>query len=274
MAQTSRVLQPLSMGDLFDEVFSLYRNNFVLIVGITGLVNIPINIFTKLWESSLVRGSPFRDITSTDLVTPVVLLLLSLVSLYLSQAALTKAIAERYLGHASSIASAYNFALHRFFPFVGTLFLVGLAWVVGVVTLIGWIFVFFWLIFVNPVFVVEDRAFGDAMGRSRELAKQNWGRIFLVGLLIALLTWVVSLGIGLFSRFFFGAFPQGIQAVLAGVIEGLAEALATPIGLSALVLLYFDIRVRKEGYDLEILAQEMAARAAGTPGNVPPPTPP
>jgi hypothetical protein len=49
-----------------------------------------------------------------------------------------------------------------------------------------------------------------------------------------------------------------------GLVTGLAQSLVFPLTLVATVLLYYDSRIRKEGFDLEVLAQEM--------GSGPPPT--
>jgi hypothetical protein len=54
MAQ--RILRPLSYGDLFDEVFDLYKKHFVLFVGIAGVVVIPLYALTYAiggWVSSI-----------------------------------------------------------------------------------------------------------------------------------------------------------------------------------------------------------------------------
>jgi hypothetical protein len=294
MREESRVWRPLSFGDLFDEVFSLYRQNFLLFVGITGVVYIPFEVLSQLLTPHPLERpfTPEQAAGATNTLLAGGLLLL--VAALLSQAALTKAIGERYLGQPTSVATAYGFALQRFFPFLGTLILMGLAflaaifaaailgfvlglilfWLAIPIMLLPIIITAIWLAFVFPVFVVENRAFFDAMGRSRELAKGNWRRIFLVWLIVILLSLIVGSALALFSVALFGPFPTGLQAVLAGIITGLAEALAVPIGLTAFVLLYFDIRVRKEGFDLHILAQEMAARSGTAPITPPPPPSP
>lgn len=259
MEEESRVLRPLSVLDLFDETFSLYRSNFLLMAGVTGLVYIPLEIFRQTQPLHQLKIGQVTVSWSGLLILTLIMLAAGLIV----EAALTKVITERYLGHESSITGAYGFILQRFYPFLGTLILMGLAILVGLITLVGWIIVFFWLSFVLPVFVVEDRTYADAMGRSRELAKQNWGRIFLVGLITWLLSIIVGLGIGALVPWLLGTSPTGIKAVLAGTLQGIIEALVLPIGLIPFVLLYFDLRVRKEGYDLELLAQEMAARAGG-----------
>jgi hypothetical protein len=265
-----QMLRPLTLPDLFDEVFSLYRKNFLLVFGIAGVAYIPFSVLLRL-----VLGVPPENLTEEQalgmLGTYFWTTMFFFLAAMLAEAALTKAIADRYLGQASHVLGAYGFVLQRLFSLLGTLILLGLAWVVGALTLIGWIFVFFWTIFVIPVFAIEDRAATDAFSRSRQLAKENWGRILLVGLLAGLILWIVGWGMAALTNLIFGTYAQGLQGVLAGTFEGLAQALVVPIWLTAFVLLYFDIRVRKEGFDLQVLAQEMAMR---TGADLPPPAPP
>ncbi len=270
MAQEPHVLRPLSLADLFDEAFSLYRNNFLMMVGIAGLAYIPFEILLRVLAGGVSQGTSSEEALRAVGALLWAALLFLLFYLF-AEAALTKAIAERYLGHPTNIADAYGFVLKRFFPFLGTLILVALAYLVGFIAFfIGALIVSFWLALVIPVFVVEDRAYGNAMQRSRELAKGNWGRIFLLWLLTGLLNWVVGLAGGGLSLWIFGMNPIGVEAVLAGTLEGIFDAVALAIGLAAFVVLYFDIRVRKEGYDLEVLAQEMATRAGTALGTTPP----
>lgn len=254
MKEELHALRPLSVLDLFDEAFSLYRSNFLLMAGVTGLVYIPLDILTKLIDLSA---------SNTALATLPFVLIITMVAFAFVQGALTKVVAERYLGHKISIAGAYGFVQQRFFPFLGTFILVALAFLVGFITLVGWIIVFLWFSFVFPVLVVEDQVYASAMRRSRELAKHNWGRIFLVNLITALLSVIIDAGVMGLVLLIFRALPTGLNAVLAGTLQGITEALVLPISLIPFVLLYFDLRVRKEGYDLELLAQEMAARAGG-----------
>jgi hypothetical protein len=53
------------------------------------------------------------------------------------------------------------------------------------------------------------------------------------------------------------------------LVTGTMQALLTPITVMPFVLLYFDVRVRREGYDVELLAREMG----GLPPGAPPPAP-
>jgi hypothetical protein len=44
-------------------------------------------------------------------------------------------------------------------------------------------------------------------------------------------------------------------------MENLVSLLLTPISAIAVTLLYYDFRIRKEGFDLEILSQSIAGPA-------------
>lgn len=274
-------LKPLTLPQLFDEIFSLYRKNFMLFFGIAAVVFVPVSILTSFFVDDIDTMTATNQITMDDLV-PILsqiglLMVVTWITQMIATAALTKSVSERYLNRPSSIGSAFGFSLGRFFPYLLTLILVGLAFLVGIVVLLipflGWIagpvllIIFsFWFAFINPVFVVEGYTTSEAMGRSRELAKGNWGRIFLVSLVIVLLGGAVQLAVGTVSLLFFGEAITFTSSLVEGLLQGLASGFIIPIGLTGMILLYFDVRVREEGYDLELLAKDLEARSqSGTP---------
>lgn len=265
-------LKPLTLPQLFDEIFSLYRKNFMLFFGIVGLVYIPIGILNGFISMGSVPADFFSTDTSQTSFNPLdfVTGILTWIAAAAAMAALSKAISERYLGRDATITRSYNFILGRLPAYLFTLIMVILSMAVGaLLLLIGLIIALFWFAFVNPVFVIEGRAYSDAMKRSRELAKGNWSRIFLVGLLTFLLTFLVELGASAIAGLIFNPFESAslpMFAFLSNALTGIADAFVLPIGLMGTVLLYFDIRVREEGYDLELLAKDLEARSqSGTP---------
>lgn len=48
-----------------------------------------------------------------------------------------------------------------------------------------------------------------------------------------------------------------LGSILAFIGEGIGGTLITPFGLIVQVLLYFDLRIRKEGLDLSLMAQQL-----------------
>jgi hypothetical protein len=98
------------------------------------------------------------------------------------------------------------------------------------------------------------------MGRSRMLARGNLGKIFLVGLIVGLITMVISIFIQGGGAVVGGLVSGGnaiVQNVVQSLFELIAQLLAAPIGACTTILLYYDLRIRKEGFDLEMLANSL-----------------
>jgi hypothetical protein len=132
-----------------------------------------------------------------------------------------------------------------------------------------------WFVFVSQVVVLERTGAIEALGRSRKLAKGNLLRILGMSLLILLLAvifgWGVSFAVGLVLPYVTSTYTA--QTVLSSVFSGVVDLLLSPLFAAAWILLYYDIRIRKEGFDLEMLASNLAGDAQTAPlaRPVPPP---
>jgi hypothetical protein len=273
MSSDPKILRPLSIPEMFDEMFSLYRKNFLLFAGIVGLASLPFAIMSALaYPSSLARsGSVIATISDSG-----VLFMLSLLADTIAMAALTKVIGDRYLGHKGSIFSGYGFVLRRFFPYLFTLILVGITLMLPLIAGIILVFIvrteFVLLLAVIPivilafrfalvtsVFVVEGETFTRAMSRSRKLAQGNWLLIFLIYVLISILGVAAEWGGEALANILVGT--ASFKTYIWGLvfIQTLLAVIIQPVGLIGFVVLYFDIRVRNEGYDLEMLARDIGA---------------
>jgi hypothetical protein len=127
----------------------------------------------------------------------------------------------------------------------------------------------------SPVVVVEDLAGMPALSRSKDLSSGYRGRIFGILFLIGLLGGIIGAALGGALEF---VLPSGGQVVVVPPvgIGGQPTIQVTPTNFVnkatntaatqlvniffgsylavCLVLVYFDLRVRKEGYDLELAA--------------------
>jgi hypothetical protein len=133
--------------------------------------------------------------------------------------------------------------------------------------------IFFYLLFffVPPVFMLEGKSITDTLTRSKSLSDGELGRIFVLALVTLAINYAITAaitapasimaGVNLFQ----GVEPGGLWGILYGVSEGLAKTLVAPIPVISAVLLYYDIRVRKEGFDLELLASSMNEPEADVP---------
>ena len=115
--------------------------------------------------------------------------------------------------------------------------------------------------------MVEDLKARKALRRSVELSKGSWGRIFVLGLLIA----VIQIGLVLITQVFFivaavkhhGLLPAWVQ-VAQQIVGFFTNSFIGPMYATGLTLFYYDQRIRKEGYDIEWMMQA-AGLAAPAP---------
>lgn len=124
-----------------------------------------------------------------------------------------------------------------------------------------------YMVVVMPALIVEGHHVQSALRRSFELTRNARWRILghlvvysfvAVGLLIAVNTPFFLLGGALSS----GEAPSLLTS-LVGVIGSRASSiLIAPVTFIAATLLYYDLRVRKENYDVPRLAQEMGYERA------------
>jgi hypothetical protein len=132
-----------------------------------------------------------------------------------------------------------------------------------------------------PACVVERQLFNDSLRRSKFLSQQSLLRIFLIYLLAGVLAVILSLIFSLPNYIALFAAPSllthgGVAAVILqiwGFIAGfLAGTLAGPIGTIAIALVYYDQRIRKEAFDLQLMMEAIGqpspqqAAGASAPG--------
>jgi len=276
----SQLFEPMSVSQILDRAFRLYRANFVRFIAIVAVVQIPIGLIMLGATGLLEEGTKAAiqpgavpgqvEVDTSALVTALILFALAIVAMVFGQtlcnAALIKSVSESYLGNEVTVGEAYGFVL----PKVGAIILAGvlvtLVVMVGLVLLIvpGIIFSL-WYMLTTQAIVIEDLKAGQGMKRSKALASGNLGKIFGLVLVVGIISWLVNLlfqGVG-------GAVtanmpPASGQAVQA-LLNLVGQILVTPIGAAAMILVYYDLRIRKEGFDLEMLALSLGAGAEETP---------
>ncbi len=105
--------------------------------------------------------------------------------------------------------------------------------------------------------VIEGKGPIAGLGRSWDLVTGSWWRVFGIGLVFAIViiaaAMVISIPIGIVGGIAGGEEGAGVVGAIVG---GVATVVVTPFAYIAGVLIYFDLRVRKEGFDLDALAAE------------------
>lgn len=109
-------LRPLTLGEILDRTAELYRNNFLLLAGISSVYS-GILLVLGLLQIGVQRGFSAMQMNTAVIVGAVVgILILALVSLVcggVAVAANTRAVGWIYLGEPASIAAAYRAVLPR-----------------------------------------------------------------------------------------------------------------------------------------------------------------
>ncbi|HEU5041613.1 MAG TPA: hypothetical protein VFT84_12360 [Gemmatimonadales bacterium] len=249
-------LRPLSVGEILDVSFTLYRRHFGALATVALLCSgLPV-LMSIYIEAS---GGMIANIMLT-LTYYLIFMVLSAIA----TAATVFIVSESYLGRPLGAGAA----LSRSTPLLGRIIVCSilLALVVG----LGFVFLFIpgvilacGLMVAFPVLVLEPATTASgALGRSWSLTRGSRLRMF--GLLITLL---ILLYIPLVSMLGLAAFVlptsdlvrpgSNTGGLVAVALAGVVQMLIYPLFYCVLTVAYYDLRVRKEGFDLEVLASTL-----------------
>jgi len=271
-------LRPLSTGELLDRTFSLYRGHFGLFVGIFAIPHLISLAFQCL---GVVFQSPVRVLQVGNLMSFLAwtygALFLSMILTAVSQAATVVAVSDVHLERPASVMDSYARVKTQILGVVAMSLLINVAVFVACLALIvpGVLLFLMWSLAV-PSKVLESKGIFDAMSRSMELTKGSRGRIFVIWILFFvlnvgvswLLQWPILAAMGAGSR---GGGLQGTAAwqVASHTANFISQCLVGPIGTIAFSLVYYDQRVRKEAFDLQLMMNTIdAATIPSSPAQV------
>jgi hypothetical protein len=203
--------------------------------------------------------------------------LLAAVATQVATAASLKAVSGAYMGERPDWRSSLRFALSH----LGSLLWLGLLSSVlltlGLLAcLVPGVYLYGAWAVVVPVLLLEDVRGRRALGRSRSLVRDRWWPTFAAILLGAILVLVVQAAFGLLLGLiaFAGGDNGVVQLVASATLGTVSGVLATPFSASLVTVVYFDLRVRKEGLDLELLARRVGMEpqpGGARPAFLPPP---
>lgn len=186
----------------------------------------------------------------------------------LTIAACFKAVADAFLGGTPDWRESVRFAFTRLGPLLWVSILYGFGVALGFFVFIlpaVWLAIAWALSY--PALLVEDARGTRALRRSFRLVRGRWwptlGVLLVGAILITVIATIVQFVVSLPVVF--------VDSVLAGAVLStvatiLGYAISTPLQAALVVMVFFDLRVRKEGLDLELLADRLGSPgAAGVP---------
>ena len=267
-------LRPLSFGEILDVALKIFGRHWQTLVACVLVPTIPIQIVSVLVILSIApeqydpNTSPTAapEGTGTEIAAILVVQLLSLIASLLAWAACFKAVADGYLGQQPSLGGSLRFGLPRIPRLFGLSVVCGVMIIVGVFgCLVGALFVAALVILSVPALLLERIGVFAAIGRSFELVKGRYWQTVLMLLVIFAGLIVITIVLGSIFGLVGANSGETANAVASFVASVAAAAVTTPIFASILTVLYFDQRVRKEGFDLQLLAEGIGERAPDTP---------
>lgn len=272
-------LHPMELGEILDGALTIFRRHIGLFVkvGIAALwLPVALTIYIQL------AGGTEQHIVLFFVVQAIA----GLAGLFLTAAAI-RVISDSYMGRLPELREALSLGMAKIWP----LFLVGLG--KGIITVLlfsaigivaavaapamasggNGVAVLFVLIAVlagcwfiafvlcgyavtTPVVVLENlNSSFDAFGRSWDLTRGFKRKIFgiaVISFLIIYLPIIVIGGLGGYFRLTSPVIGQAIEVFSAAL-----PILVYPLFSCILTLLYYDLRVRREAFDLQILGQQL-----------------
>lgn len=242
-------IERLSFGGILDKSFQLLRENFRPLVGSLCLVQVPTQLLIE-YVGDAAQLAKSGGFSSSHLIAFAGFLLLHLMALPLLQLANNLLIAGHYLSRPVPFSEALGRAKNLYVPFLGTTLLISL--VVGLLALLlivpGVYFAVCWAL-VGPIAAVEETFGTRALRRSRKLVRGYWLRTFGVPLVGALISVAVNAGASMAFAFL---------PVVGSIVEGIISATTTAFLMVAGMVVYVDLRCRKEDFDLKLLAHQLA----------------
>ncbi|HUA14452.1 MAG TPA: hypothetical protein VMG31_04080 [Verrucomicrobiae bacterium] len=291
-------LRPMSTGELLDRTFALYRRNFGLFLGIAVVTHVVYLAYALLTVQSSVLhpgklGGYYLHLGVSWVVAAIVLTI--------SQAATVRAVAAVHLDQSISVWSSYRSLLGRMVSVLGVLGLIFLIagvitavlvvilfFIVGIIfmgvgsqqaarsaplmlsigfTVIALVFAIFVAVYVRYALaiqacVVENLTAWASLKRSVALSKDGRLRIAAVYVVFAVLSMTATLTMAWIARLAGTSLHSLVgRLALVNVASFFAGSLTAPLATIGISLLYYDERVRKEAFDLQVMLSSLDAGA-------------
>jgi hypothetical protein len=289
----------MTVGDILDGVFKLFKANAATIVAIVALFSVPLQLVGAWLQRDALSGAglldalgdpslldtdatqPFGDIG--DLWVSIAIGIPRLLVVAFMAGAISQVVAASYLGETLTAGPALARTIRKVWALLGGWFLchlpaivAGLGYVVllvagaGLSLVVGLGFLGLLIlgplllaisglsVAVAPAIVVEDLGPIAGVRRSWGLVRHRFWPVLGISLLAGLITALVGGAL---------AFVPSVIALLFGLEYGwivlaaggiLASLVSEPIVAIAATLIYFDLRIRTEGFDLQVIAAELS----------------
>lgn len=283
------IIRPMTLAELLDRAIRLYRQNFLKFVGIFAIPYIPLMVIQaalSVFSATAILGQtstdpgafPFTPSAMAAMFGSLFFIFVQFILVQgLATAALTRAVANNYMGKPVGILDSYRtlstsglrLILALILVFILVFFL--LIWMI--IPCVGWfsgpgMLVFIGLVvspLIAPVISLEKLGVFASIRRAWDLARSRFWWLVGTAFVLTLLGQLIVTGPVYLLNFLLQAVLSSLpstmeqQLALTSVIQTLVTTsmslLYIPLQLTVMTVVYFDLRARSEGLDL---AMQMA----------------
>lgn len=247
----SLALRPRKATEIVDAAIEVYRRNPIHFLLLAAIVRVPWLIVQIIFVAG-------RETEVAAFITSMLIGVGTLVSYFVMSAMIAQMASDLYLGHETDAFQTLSKVKGRILSVFIASIAKGIALGIG---LLLFLFPAVWvtaLVFaVIPSIVIEKRGVGEAFARSSALSEGMKSHILSAVGLVVIIRIVVEMGIALMS--FAITMPEMRYVVIA-----IAGILIYPLMGIAETLIYYDVRIRKEGFDIEMMAQQPTSPATAS----------
>lgn len=262
-------LRPLGVGEILDGAIKVWRTDFRRLFPWVALFSVPAQLGVAALRLSIPKistsepGAVSGTVSTKDLQAflggSFLIVIISVISSLLITAGLTAYLTDRVLDRPTNLKACLRVGLSRLLPLLGAGLLVGLGAGIGILAcIVPGIILFVRWNFANQAVVVERAGPIAAIKRSYWLTAGRFWPLLAIIMLSFILAGIVSSVItGILGAIVAAITHSNRLATAAtGLVTGvIAGGLTLPFSAAVSVITYLDLRVRREGLDVQLLAQ-------------------
>ncbi len=260
----------MGLGDVLDGAFKLYKANAKVLILITAAFVVPVQLLSAFFQRNMLGGEGFLTVFNDPSLAEessqtlgsdlswVITLVATVFVLPFVAGAVSRVVAASYLGDELDARTALRATGRRWWALTAAWILVHVLEVLGgLACILPGLLLMALFMAVAPAIVVEELGPIQGMRRSARLLKPRIWPVLGIALVSGLLASVLGSALG---------FVPQTAALLVGLRWGwvllaaggiLTGVVTTPFVAIVATLVYFDARIRNEGFDLQVMARDL-----------------
>lgn len=263
--------EPGSIGNTLDAGFKLYAASFKRVLGmaVLAIVSVAVPVMVMVFAIAVLASGGEEPEAGVFVAVGIGVLLALVIYMWFYLAAMCRIGGIAY-GRELGFGACMSMSGRKLLPVIVGWFLYSLAMVGGFILLvIPGIYLSVSLSLFTLCIIFENDGIIESLRHSFRLIWGNWWRTAVIGTVVLIVYYVLSIAIEipffvLESVLFTSEVGEeaGIGETLLSMVGSFLSAIVTfPLMMAAVIALFHDLKLRKEGHDLEARVEALAASA-------------